>query len=258
MILLKNVSFGYDGNLVLKNCSIGFESGEVHIIIGPTGAGKTTLAMLIAHLLKPDKGKIVFPRGNIQDIRKEMGFLFQFPEDLFFNDTVYEEIAYGAKKHHLKDIEELVSRVLLMVGLDSNLLTVSPFELSEGEKRLAALASILVWEPSWLILDEPFSGLDWRTRKRVVKTIDRLKGEVGIILIAHHLDDIIEYVNQVTLVVNGEIAFTSPLGEVDWGLVSSAGCDIPYAIRIAKKLRANGIKVPLEATIPGLIEALKR
>jgi len=81
---------------------------------------------------------------------------------------------------------------------------------------------------------------------------------VGIILIAHHLDDIIEYVNQVTLVVNGEIAFTSPLGEVDWGLVSSVGGDIPYAIRIAKKLRANGIKVPLEATIPGLIEALKR
>jgi len=258
MILLKDVSIRYDDLLVLKNCSLKFEANEVHLIIGPTAAGKTTLALVIANLIKPNTGMIVFPRGNMKGIRKEMGFLFQFPEDLFFNDTVFEEIAYGARKHHLKHIDEAVLRVLEMVGLSKEILSRAPFTLSESEKRLVALASIIVWNPSWLILDEPFSGLDWQARNRIVKIIERLKGEVGIILIAHHLNDIIEYVDQITLIVDGEIIFSSPLNEVDWDVVYNAGCDIPYAIKVSKKLRENGIKVSLEYTIPGLVEALKK
>ncbi len=258
MVLLKNVSFGYGDSLVLKNCSLRFESGEVHLIVGPTAAGKTTLALLIAHLMKPRSGRVVFPRGKIQGVRKEMGFLFQFPEDLFFKESVYEEIAYGARKHHLERIDEQVSRVVELVGLRDEILSGSPFTLSEGEKRLVALASILVWEPSWIILDEPFSGLDWETRKRMVTIIESLKGEVGVILIAHHSNDIIECVDQLTLIVDGKIVCSCPPREVDWDVVFEAGCDIPYAISVSKKLRENGINVPMEYTISGLIQALKK
>jgi len=257
MILLKKVSFRYRDSLVLKNCSLRFEMDEMHIIIGPTAAGKTTLALIVANLLKPRSGRIIIPRGNIKDVRKEMGFLFQTPEDLFFNDTVYEEIAYGAKKHHLKHIDGLVSRVLEMVGLNDEILSRPPFTLSEGEKRLVALASIIIWEPSWLILDEPFSGLDWQARKKIVKTIVNLKDNMGIILIAHQMDDIIEYVDLVTLIVDGEIVFTKPSEDVDWDVVFNAGCDIPYATLVSKKLRENGINVPIEYTVPRLIQALK-
>ncbi|MCK4420851.1 ATP-binding cassette domain-containing protein [candidate division WOR-3 bacterium] len=258
MIVLKNVSFSYGDLDVLKKCSLQFESGETHLIIGSTAAGKTTLGLLIAQLLKPDRGRVVFPRGNIKDIRREMGFLFQFPEDLFFNETVYEEIAYGAKRHHIKNIEERVHSAIEMVGLNDDFFMKSPFNLSEGEKRLVALASILVWDPSWIILDEPFSGLDWQARERLVKTIKELKGEVGIILISHHIDDIIEYVNQVILLVEGEIAFASPPDEVDWDMVFESGCDIPYGVKMAKRLRDNGIDVSLEYSIPRLIQALKK
>ncbi len=257
MIILKNVSFDYESSPVLKNCSITFPSNEVHLILGPTGVGKTTLALILARLLKPKSGRVIFPRGNIENLCREIGFLFQFPEDLFFNDTVYEELAYGAKKHNLKEIDERVSRVLKLVGLEKEILSGSPFDLSFGEKRLVALASILICDPSWLILDEPFCDLDWQLREKIAKTIEKLKGKVGIIIITHNLDDIIEYVDRVSLLVDGRVAFTSLPEEVEWDEVMKVGCDIPRAVLIAKKLRENGIDVSLEWSIPRLVKALK-
>jgi len=257
VILLKNVSFKYRDTAVIKNCTIRFEIGEMHLIVGPTGAGKTTLALLASNLLKPDFGRIVISGGKLKETYRKIGFLFQNPEDLFFNDTVYEEIAYGAKKHHLKHVDELVLNTIEMVGLNEEILPRSPFYLSEGEKRLVAIASIIIWDPSWLILDEPFSGLDWQARKKIVEIILKLRDDIGIILIANHMDDIIEHVNLVTLIVNGEIVFTNYTEDIDWDIVYNAGCDIPYATSLSKKLREKGIKVPIEYSVPRLIQALK-
>jgi energy-coupling factor transporter ATP-binding protein EcfA2 len=257
VILLKNVCFKYRETAVIKNCTVRFEIGEMHLIVGPTGAGKTTLALLASNLLKPDSGRIVISRGKLNETCKKIGFLFQDPEDLFFNDTVYDEIAYGAKKHRLKHVDELVSNTVEMVGLNEEILPQQPFNLSEGEKRLVALASILIWDPLWLILDEPFSGLDWQTRKKIVEIILKLKDGIGIILIANHMDDIIEHINLVTLIVNGEIVFTNYTKDIDWDIVYNAGCDIPYATSLSKKLREESIKVPIEYTVPRLIKALK-
>lgn len=258
MIFLNNVSHSYDNLEVLRNCSLQFEAGDVNLLIGPNASGKTTMALIISHLLKPTRGTVVFPRGNIKNIRKEMGFLFQFPEDLFFNDTVYDEIAYGVKKHGLTGVKEKVETALEQVSLSSDFMERSPFELSEGEKRLVALASVLAIKPSWLILDEPFSGLDWIARRRVIEIIKKLKGQVGIILISREIDEIIEYVDVITLLVEGRVIFSSTPEDAEWDEVYRSGCDIPYAVKVSRKLREKGIDIPVEYSIERLVLALKK
>ncbi len=261
MIMLKNVSFGYEGVPVIKNCSMSFTSEQVHLIIGPNGAGKTTLAMLLKGLIKPNHGRIFSPRKQIEMEWRKMGLLFQFPEDLFFNDTVYEEIVYGAKKFEVVDIDRKLDNIIDFLGLDSSILQASPFDLSYGEKRIVAFASILIWEPSYLILDEPFSGLDWQFKDRVAEVIESLKGRIGVIIISQELDNVISFADVVSFIVNGELIFSLPVEEVDWEEVYSAGCDVPSAVRLADKLRKNGIEVTSEIppyTFRGLVEALKK
>jgi energy-coupling factor transport system ATP-binding protein len=260
MIVLKNIYFGYDDMQVIKNCSMTFSSDEIHLLVGPNGAGKTTLAMILKGLLKPNHGRVFSPRGKIGEWWKKMGFLFQFPEDLFFNDTVYEEIAYGAKKFEVEDIDRKLNNIIDFLGLDHGILKSSPFDLSYGEKRIVAFASILIWEPSYLILDEPFSGLDWQFRNRLAEVIESLRGRVGVVIISQELDNVISFVDRVSLFVRGELVFSSPIEEVDWNKVYRAGCDIPSAVRLANKLKENGISFDSDVcpyTIQDLIDALK-
>jgi energy-coupling factor transport system ATP-binding protein len=260
VIVLKNISFGYEDVEVIKNCSISFASDEIHLLVGPNGAGKTTLAMILKGLIKPSHGRVFSPVGKIEAFRRKMGFLFQFPEDLFFNDTVYEEIAYGAKKFEVEDIDRKVNNIIEFLGLDPDILNDSPFDLSHGEKRMVAFASILIWEPSYLILDEPFSGLDWQFRNRLAEVIESLKGRVGVVIISQELDNVISFVDRISLIVAGDLIFSSPIEEVDWNEIYEAGCDIPSAVRLANKLKRNGINLDSNIcpyTIEGLIDALK-
>jgi energy-coupling factor transport system ATP-binding protein len=261
MIVLKDICFSYEDKEVIKNCSISFDMNEFHLLVGPNGAGKTTVAMMLKGLIKPSRGRVVSPRGEISDLRKEMGLLFQFPEDLFFNDTVFEEIAYGARKRKLEGIDEKVNGIVDLLGLDRKILDCSPFKLSYGEKRLVAFASILIWEPSYLILDEPFSGIDWQFRDRIAEVIKSLKDRIGVTIISEDLDNVISFVDRISLILDGKVVFSLPPAEVNWDEVYEAGCDIPSAVKLAKKLRDNGIELASEAlpyTIEGLVEALKK
>jgi len=260
MIVLKNICFDYEDVEVIKNCSISFASDEVHLLVGPNGAGKTTLAMILKGLIKPSHGRVFSPIGNIDIFRRKMGFLFQFPEDLFFSDTVYEEIAYGAKKFEVEDIDRKINNIIDFLGLNPEILNFSPFDLSYGEKRIVAFASILIWEPSYLILDEPFSGLDWQFRNRLAEVVESLKGRVGVVIISQELDNVISFVDRVSLIAGGELVFSSPIEEVDWDGIYEAGCDIPSAVRLANKLKRNGIKFDSNVcpyTLERLIDALK-
>jgi len=260
MIILKNVSFRYEEMQVVRNCSMSFSPDEVHLLVGPNGAGKTTLAMILKGLIKPSHGRVLSPRGGISGWRKKMGVLFQFPEDLFFNDTVYEEIVYGAKRFEVEDIDRKLNNIIDFLGLDPGILNSSPFDLSYGERRIVAFASILIWEPSYLILDEPFSGLDWQFKDRLAEVIEGLRGKVGLVIISQELDNVISFVDTVSLVVEGELVFSSPIGEVNWDEVYNVGCDIPCAVRLGNKLRNNGIELVSDAppyTVEGLVEALK-
>ncbi len=261
MIVLKNVCFGYEDTQVIKDCSMSFASDEVHLLAGPNGAGKTTLAMILKGLLKPNHGRVFSPKAKIDTLRKRMGLLFQFPEDLFFNDSVYEEIAYGAKRFEVEDVDRKLNNIVDFLGLDRGILNVSPFDLSYGEKRIVAFASILIWEPSYLILDEPFSGLDWQFKNRLAEVIESLKGRVGVVIISQELDNVISFVDTISLIVGGEVLFSSPIKEVDWSKIYEAGCDVPSAVRLTNKLREGGIKLDADVcpfTFQGLIDVLKR
>lgn len=260
MIVLKNVCFGYEDKEVIKNCSISFASDEVHLLVGPNGAGKTTLAMIIKGLLKPSHGRVFSPRRDIGEWRKKMGLLFQFPEDLFFNDSVYEEIAYGARKFGVEDVDRKLNNIIDFLGLDRGILDFSPFDLSYGEKRIVAFASILIWEPSYLILDEPFSGLDWQFKNRLAEVIESLRGRVGVVIISQEFDNVIPFVDRISLILGGELTFSSPTEDTDWDRIYEAGCDVPSAVRLANKLRGNGIKINSDVcpyTLQALIDALK-
>ncbi len=260
MIVLKNICFGYENKKVIKNCSVSFASDEVHLLVGPNGAGKTTLAMIIKGLLKPSHGRVFSPRKDIIEWRKRMGLLFQFPEDLFFNDSVYEEIAYGAKRFGIEDVDRKIKNIIDFLGLNQEILDSSPFDLSYGEKRIVAFASILVWEPTYLILDEPFSGLDWQFKNRLSEVIESLRGRVGVIIISQELDNVISFVDRISLMVRGELIFSSPTEETDWKEVYEAGCDVPSAVRLANKLKKNGIELNSDTcpyTFQSLIDALK-
>jgi energy-coupling factor transport system ATP-binding protein len=261
MIVLKNIYFGYEGMEVIKNFSASFASDETHLIVGPNGAGKTTLAFIIKGLIKPTHGRVFSPRRKISEWRKKMGLLFQFPEDLFFNDTVYDEIAYGAKRFGIEDVDKKINNIIDFLGLNRKILNLSPFELSYGEKRMVSFASILIWEPSYLILDEPFSGLDWQFKNRLSEVIESLKGRIGVVIISQELDIVIPFVERVSLVVNGELTFSSPVEETNWDRVYEAGCDIPSAVRFANKLRKNGINFNSDThpyTVQGLVDLLKK
>jgi len=261
MIMLKNVSFKYEETEVIKNCSLSFSPNEVHLLVGPNGAGKTTLIMLLKGLIKPSRGRILSPRGQIGEWWQKMGVLFQFPEDLFFNDNVYEEIVYGARRFGVKDIDRKLDNIVDFLGLDPEILQASPFDLSYGEKRIVGFASILIWEPLYLILDEPFSGLDWQFKKRLTETIESLKDKMGIVVISQEFDSIISFVDRVSLIVRGELVFSSPVEEVDWDEVYEVGCDVPCAVRLGKKLKNNGIELTSDKspyTVRGLVDALKK
>jgi energy-coupling factor transport system ATP-binding protein len=261
MILLKNVSFIFEENKVVKDCSISFPPDEVHLIVGPNGAGKTTLVMLLKGLIKPSHGRVFSPRKQVSSWWQKMGVLFQFPEDLFFNDNVYEEIVYGAKRLGIKDIDRKLDNIIDFLGLDPGILQVSPFSLSYGEKRIVAFASILIWEPLYLILDEPFSGLDWQFKKRLAEIIESLKDKIAIVIVSQEFDNIISFVDRVSLMVRGELIFSSPIEEVDWEEVYAAGCNIPAAVRLGRKLEKNGIELSSDKipyTVPGLVEALRK
>jgi energy-coupling factor transport system ATP-binding protein len=260
MIVLKNICFGYENRKVIKNCSVSFASDEIHLLVGPNGAGKTTLAMIIKGLLKPSHGRVFSPGKDINEWRKKMGLLFQFPEDLFFNDSVYEELAYGAKRFGIEDIDRKINNIIDFLGLDQEILDASPFDLSYGEKRIVAFASILIWEPSYLVLDEPFSGLDWQFKNRLSEVIESLRGRVGVIIISQELDNVISFVDRISLIVGGELIFSSLTEETDWKEVYEAGCDVPSAVRLANKLRKNGIELNSDIcpyTFQSLIDALK-
>ncbi|MEO0292908.1 MAG: energy-coupling factor ABC transporter ATP-binding protein [candidate division WOR-3 bacterium] len=260
MIILKNVCFSYEDKEIIKDCSISLGLDEFHLLVGPTGAGKSTFAMILKGLLQPNKGRIFLAKGDLSSLRRKMGLMFQFPEDFFFNDTVLEEMIYGIRKEERESLKEKIKETLELLGLTEDILNHSPFELSYGEQRMLCLASLLIWEPTYLILDDPFVGLDWKNKDKVVTVLKTLKRKLGITIISQDFDSVISFVDRVSLLMDGKIIFSFPPQEVDWELVKKAGCDLPSSVILAEKLKENGIKLRSDIipyTTEKLIEALK-
>lgn len=221
-IHLENVCFTYSLGMpfeteVLKNINLEINEGEFIGLIGHTGCGKTTLIQHFNGLLKPTSGK-VFVEGidinkkgvKLKLIRQKIGLVFQYPENQLFEETIYQEVAFGPKKLGLPEekIEKRVREALKIVDLDYNLYAErSPFSLSGGEMRRVALASILSIRPKMLVLDEPTANLDPQGRDNILSEIKKVHRDFGmtIVLISHNMEKIAEIVKRLLVMNRGEI-----------------------------------------------------
>jgi energy-coupling factor transport system ATP-binding protein len=254
------VTFHYqkNGDSAVPALDIGklsFEEERCYLITGLCGSGKTTLAMLLKGLVQPTSGKItVHGCGKtLSEFQHSMGFAFQYPEEQFFKETVSEEISFGPTMLGHEGIEKSIGDSLQEVGLSvSNFAQRSPFELSSGEKRRLAIASIIACDPSWYIFDEPTAGLDPEGKQLLRALIKRLadKGKTVLIITQElalfaPLSDEIILLDEGRLIVQMESrAYFEHRG------IALMEKWFPYHIRALRALRDMGWDLPVSILDP--------
>lgn len=241
------------------NCiNLTIKKGEFIGLIGPTGSGKSTFAKQLNALLKPTSGAVLLDGVDIwrnsqtspefaRGVRFKVGLVFQYPEYQLFEDTIYNDIAFGPKNMGLcdADVKEKVLAACKFVNLDLNLLQKSPFDLSGGEKRKVAIAGVLSMDPEVLVLDEPTVGLDPCARESLLEQLYRYHKEKDktIILISHRMEDIAKYSDRVIVLSNGNLVMFDSAGNV-FGcdkVLNEAGLKVPQICSIMTKLKAVAI-----------------
>lgn len=223
-IQFKDVSFAYRGIKddryeAINDINLNIEDGEFIAIIGRTGSGKTTLVQHMNALLQPTKGTVdiyghTLPKRKKQKIgpiRKIVGLVFQFPEYQLFEYTVLKDIMFGPKNFGIKEEEaEQKARIAgNLVGLSDELLEQSPFRISGGQMRRAAIAGILAMEPQVLVLDEPTRGLDPKGSQEIMELFNNIHEEENktIILVSHDMDVVSQYAKRIIVLNEGKIVF---------------------------------------------------
>ena len=259
----------------VRDVSIKIEDGQMLGIIGHTGSGKSTFIQMLNGLVRPVSGHIFFNGADIFDpeydrrkLRTRVGLVFQYPEYQLFDSTVLKDVSFGPKNQGLSENEALLRayKALKSVGMDEKLFDASPFELSGGQKRRAALAGVLAMEPDFLILDEPTAGLDPKGRYELLDMISEIHRErnMGVVLVSHNMDDIAAYVDRILVMCDGAAALYGSVQEVfeHADELISYGLDIPQATSILKKLQNMGLGIDTDAYTPEeaavkIAEALK-
>jgi cobalt/nickel transport system ATP-binding protein len=249
VIQLESVSFRYErGTDAVENISISIRRGEKVALLGPNGAGKSTILKLVAGLLVPDSGNVLLSgtkltKRNSRELRLNTGFLFQEPDDQIFMPTVREDVAFGP--HNLGLTEEEVHsrvsqamRIAGTVGYGDRV----PHKLSTGEKKKVAIAGILAMRPNVLLLDEPFSSLDYGTRQSLMKLIGSL--DVTLLVATQDVDVAAELADRVVLLNQRKIA-DGPIREIFSSpeVMSQAGLQLPEISRLFLSLGEMGLKV---------------
>ena len=217
---VKDLSYSYDGGetQAIENINLDIRKGEVLGIVGESGCGKTTLISHMNSIIRPKNGDVIIHtkdgdlscrnKKDTLKIRQNVGLVFQYPEYQLFEETVYKDIAYGLKKMNVKkeDQKDLIMDAASKVGLTERELNSSPFELSGGQKRRAAMAGVLVMNPGILVLDEPASGLDPKGRQEMFAIIRGLRDSgTTIILVSHNMDEAAVNCDRICLIDNGKI-----------------------------------------------------
>ena len=202
----------------LNNINLSIKENEFIGLIGHTGSGKSTLIQTFNGLLAPIEGKVtwngkdIYEKGfNRREFRSHVGIVFQYPEYQLFETTVLKDVCFGPKNLGISEEESKrkAEEALRLVGLDEKYWQHSPFELSGGQKRRAAIAGVLAMEPEILILDEPTAGLDPKGRDEILGVIKKLneEKETTIILVSHSMDDVAEYVDRIIVINDGDIMY---------------------------------------------------
>lgn len=263
-IKLKDISFKYPNKeYILKNINITIESNKITGIIGKNGSGKTTLLELISNLLTPTNGTITYNKKDID--KKHIGYIFQNPKSMFFKNTVKEEIELGSLvyNYRVKDLDKRIKEVLKIVKLKENILNKNPFELTNNESKKVALASILIYNPRIIILDEPTLNLDYKTKKELIILLKLLKNKYNktIVVVSHDIDLINELCDNIILLNNGEIIDYNTKFEVLKNVKELKQCGLlpPKTILFSEKvLNKKGIKLGYRTEINDLIKDIYR
>lgn len=263
MIKAENVSYIYQQGMpferqALYNINLEIPDGALVALIGHTGSGKSTLIQHFNALVKPTEGKIFVdgtdvaaPKADLKQVRRTVGLVFQYPEHQLFEETVYKDIAFGPKNMGLseEEIDERVRKSAALVGLKENYLERSPFELSGGQKRRAAIAGVLAMNPRVLILDEPTAGLDPKGRDDILSTIKKLhdeKDDMIIIFVSHSMEDVAKTAEHVIVMNEGHIEMQGSVAEVfsHAERLQEIGLNVPQITLLADKLRNAGYDLP--------------
>jgi len=253
---LRNIKYENNNETLLNNINIIFKEKEITSIIGPSGSGKSLIGYLILNLIKPTEGYIMIDGIRNYDInksRKDIGYVFQNPEEHFFNKTVYEEISYGLKQFNYKlDKEtERVKSSLKMLGLKEDILNKNPLDLSSGEKEKVAIASSLVLNPKVLILDEPTIYLDNKSKNNLIRLLKKLKREYNktIIIISNDIEFIHEITDKIILLNQGQIILNIENKELldNCNILKENNMEIPKIINFIDMIKKSK-KINLEPT----------
>ena len=244
---ISKVGFGYkDGTVALKGVSLALEDGEKVAIIGPNGAGKSTLLHLVAGFRMPFSGDVVISgkkldADNADTLRRDLGLLFQDPDDQIFMPTVEEDIAFGPRNLKLDDIEGRVARGLRSTGIE-NLAKRKPHRLSYGMKKRVALAGVMAMDPKVLLLDEPTSGLDPRSRKDLIQLLRSM--DRGMLIATHDIEAAAEVVDR-AVVLDIEVVMEGTMRELVMARESleKVGLEVPPVSKLFSVLESMGYQV---------------
>ena len=253
----------------IYNINVDIEEGELVGIIGHTGSGKSTLVQHFNGLLKPENGQIIVDGKDIwkdkkstREARFKVGLCFQYPEYQLFEETVYKDISFGPKNMGLKE-EEIHKRVLLAaeyVGLKKELLEKSPFDLSGGEKRRAAIAGVIAMQPKVLILDEPTAGLDPKGRDRILEMIKSYREKTGstVLLVSHSMEDVAKIATKVLVMNKGQVEMYGTVDEVysHSEELRNIGLNVPQVSKIFEILNKKGLNLGSAYTVEKAAEII--
>lgn len=274
-LTVENITYTYAAGSpfeqhAIRGVSLETRQGELLGVIGHTGSGKSTLVQHLNGLLRPMEGRVLLDGQDIwaqpkaiRKVRFRVGMVFQYPEHQLFEDTIYKDIAFGPRNMGLSE-EEIHRRVLdaaAYVGLEESLLEKSPFDLSGGEKRRAAIAGVMAMEPEILILDEPTAGLDPRGRERVLAMIKEYQKERGttVLLVTHSMEDVARVADRVLVMDHGQVAMLDTVEAVFSRAeeLEHIGLNVPAVTRILLALRRQGVEVSTAAyTVEQAVEQL--
>lgn len=245
----------------LKNVNLTIGDGEFIGLIGHTGSGKSTLIQHLNGLLRASSGDILYNGESIyregysmKELRSHVGLVFQYPEHQLFEVDVFSDVCFGPKNLGLsqEEVEARAREALTLVGLDESFYKQSPFELSGGQKRRAAIAGVLAMKPEVLILDEPTAGLDPQGREDVLGLVAKLHREQGmtVILVSHSMEDVARYVSRLVVMNHGEKVFDGTPKEVfrHYKELEAIGLAAPQITYVVHALKEQGIPIDEDLT----------
>ena len=249
IITIKNLYFSYDNKVIFSDFSLDIEKGKFIHIVGPNGSGKSTLVKILIGLLK-FSGNINIYRmnlcdDNILDIRKNIGVVFENPDDIFVSETVLDELVFPLEnlRYSRKEMQKKIDKVLELIPI-SHLLNKNPHYLSGGERQLVSFACALILEPKILILDEAFTMVDGIEKQKLLKLLKKICNDkkTTIINITHDMEETV-YGDKIVVINKGKLIFYDDKKEVyrNEKELKKIGLELPFMVDLSNRLSYYGL-----------------